>query len=58
MNKKTIPKNLKTKIITNKTLMKNSGSGDTSCSVGPLPSTFLYSKSPSALDTAREPFTR
>ena len=54
---KKIPINLSTEI-RNKTLMKNSGSGDTSCSVGPFPSTFLYSKSPSALDTAREPFTR
>ena len=41
-----------------RTSANTSGSGETSCSHGPLPATFLYSKSPSARDTASEPFTR
>ena len=37
---------------------KISGSGETSCSHGPFPTTFLYSKSPRARDTASDPLTR
>merc|ERR1719187_258481 len=40
-----------------RSLIKNSGSRDTSCSVGGLPSTFLYSKSPRARETAKDPLT-